>query len=184
MGVSFDVNELVDTCRSLVDHEGVVIRFDSGHMVKVKGDWYLNLHRAKDNILYERHVIEMILNQGTDDLKPVLHDNLKAKLIEYETRFGEFYNDVITSLCWHVNLLTVRHQATRKEFAISVIANYKVWSPAVLKKYEELSAAKTGDEVRELVVEGVNTLLYKVCNSNSSLREFKIASGATFEWNP
>lgn len=61
--------------------EGIVIRFVDGHMVKVKGDWYIARHRAKEGVRRVRSVVALILDNGMDDVYPLLdqfeHDRVK-----------------------------------------------------------------------------------------------------------
>lgn len=71
---------LMATAESLVDAEGWVVRFDSGHMVKVKGEWYVKLHKAKDGIRFEKNVIAIVLDDEIDDTKAFLDDADKARV--------------------------------------------------------------------------------------------------------
>ena len=52
--------------------EGIVVRFDDGHMVKCKADWYVRIHKVKSLLGQERDVVKLILNNELDDLLPVL----------------------------------------------------------------------------------------------------------------
>jgi T4 RnlA family RNA ligase len=52
--------------------EGVVVRFWDGHMVKIKSDWYVKIHKVKSLLSQERDVVSLILNNALDDLMPVL----------------------------------------------------------------------------------------------------------------
>lgn len=64
--------------------EGVVIRFDNGHQLKCKADWYVRIHRAKDSILQEKRVVEMIVSEKCDDVKPFLLKEDLEKLEAFE----------------------------------------------------------------------------------------------------
>lgn len=63
---------LVDAIRQWEGIEGVVVRFYDGHMVKVKSDWYVKIHKVKSLLGNERDVVALILNNQLDDLMPVL----------------------------------------------------------------------------------------------------------------
>ena len=65
-------DEIVDQVRKWEDTEGVVVRFDDGHMVKIKSDWYVRIHKIKSLLGQERDVVKLILNNELDDLLPVL----------------------------------------------------------------------------------------------------------------
>lgn len=86
----------VEELRKREGVEGIVITFDDGHMVKVKTDWYVQLHRAKDQIARERHLIALILNDKIDDLLPALPESDRARVEKFSvalnhdlTVFGE-----------------------------------------------------------------------------------------------
>lgn len=82
-----DFNELVTKIREYEDSEGVVIRFKDGGMIKVKSDWYVQLHRAKDLIRDQRNVVEVILGEKLDDLLPVLEGVQKEAVLEFSDQF-------------------------------------------------------------------------------------------------
>lgn len=63
---------LIENIRKQEGAEGVVVRFDTGHMVKVKSDWYVKIHKVKSLLGNERDVVALILNNQLDDLIPVL----------------------------------------------------------------------------------------------------------------
>lgn len=62
-----DVQKFIAETRSLQDIEGYVVRFDDGHMLKVKADWYVLVHMTKDMINSERKVVDCIVNERLDD---------------------------------------------------------------------------------------------------------------------
>ncbi len=82
-----NIESLVDFIRANEDSEGVIIRFDDGHMVKVKSDWYVQIHKAKDRLTQEKDVIVMVLDNMLDDLKPHLLEEDLKKLSTFETDF-------------------------------------------------------------------------------------------------
>lgn len=58
--------------------EGFIYVLDNGQMIKVKTDWYCNIHRAKDAALNFRAVLEAVLYERSDDLRQVLGDDKDA----------------------------------------------------------------------------------------------------------
>lgn len=60
--------------------EGYIIRFENGHMVKLKNAWYLNLHRAKDQLSNEKNVYRLVLSEHHDDLLPQLDPDTRRAL--------------------------------------------------------------------------------------------------------
>ncbi len=69
------------------DIEGFVIRWDDGHMVKLKTDDYVRIHRAKDSIMQEKRVIEMIMAEKVDDVLPHLPPHDKHALTRFSDEF-------------------------------------------------------------------------------------------------
>lgn len=86
---SINFNELIKYTNSLKNQEGWIIRFDDGHMLKIKSDDYVKMHKAKDNLIREWAVIEMILDEKIDDVKPFLSNEDRIKLETFETAFWE-----------------------------------------------------------------------------------------------
>lgn len=79
---------------SLEDAEGVVIRFDNGHMVKLKGPWYVQIHKVKDRIVYDRNIVEIILDENLDDLLPFLMEEERTRIMQFQTDFWSAINSV------------------------------------------------------------------------------------------
>ena len=77
------VSQFVEDLRQKEGIEGVVITFADGHMVKVKTDWYVQLHRAKDQIARERHLIALILGNKLDDLLPALPEDDRDRVLKF-----------------------------------------------------------------------------------------------------
>ena len=112
------VEEVIETISEWEGTEGVVLAFEDGHRAKIKTSWYRALHRTKDAMRQERHLVELIMFGGVDDLLPVLSDEDRARVEEYIYSFHvslEAYAQTIghTLQCWkhHTN-------GDRKKFAI------------------------------------------------------------------
>ena len=87
---SFDFTDLdsaVEYLKTVEDFEGFVIRNVDGHMLKVKGDWYLQLHKTKDAIRFEKDVIRLFCDNQFDDLKPLLLEHDLNRLTKFHERF-------------------------------------------------------------------------------------------------
>lgn len=67
-----DYISFAEKAKSEEDKEGYVIRFDDGHMVKIKNDLYLRMHKSKEIVANDRAIIELILGDHIDDIKPSL----------------------------------------------------------------------------------------------------------------
>lgn len=72
-----------------VDTEGFIVRFDSGHMVKLKTDWYCNLHGCVTGIRFEKDVVAIIFNNRLDDLIPFLTEDMIERMEEYSVEVND-----------------------------------------------------------------------------------------------
>ena len=82
-GKPYDLDEVVANVRAFTDQEGIVIRFEDGHMVKIKADAYVTLHRAKSLLDNERDVVATILDNKVDDLYAILDIKDKRRLTQF-----------------------------------------------------------------------------------------------------
>lgn len=97
--------------------EGVVIRFHDGHMLKVKNDWYVRVHRAKDMIRSEMRLLDLVLNEELDDLLPTLMDEDRGRVLSY---VDSFYNEVNHAIAMVSDLYGYARAEfeTKKDFAL------------------------------------------------------------------
>jgi len=77
------VNTLVDNVRGITHSEGVVVRFVDGHMVKVKGDWYRRIHKTKENLIFEKNVLEMVIEGNYDDVIAWMTEADRARFMKF-----------------------------------------------------------------------------------------------------
>ena len=86
-GTATNMQSLIDQTRGVEGVEGYVVRFEDGMMVKIKGDWYVQIHKAKDQIGREKNLIAMILDDNLDDVKPFLLQDDLDRLNKFEHEF-------------------------------------------------------------------------------------------------
>ena len=108
--------ELVDMIRNMSDMEGVVVQFADGHMVKIKADTYVALHRAKSLLENERDVVGLVLDEKVDDLLPLLPAGDRARLIQFE---ADVWHDIRAFRLQIDKVLDYFANMTRKEFAVA-----------------------------------------------------------------
>jgi RNA ligase len=89
-----NIELFVKQIREWEDSEGVVLRFDTGHMVKIKSDQYVLRHKTKDAINQEKNVISIILNDDVDDLIPLLTPEDATRIQEFQHAFWLAFEDV------------------------------------------------------------------------------------------
>lgn len=94
-GTTSNMEHLIAETRAMEDAEGWIIRFDDGQMLKVKGDWYVRIHKTKDNLLWEKNVVELLINEKMDDVKPYMLDDDIRRVEAFETDFWIGINDAV-----------------------------------------------------------------------------------------
>jgi len=119
-GTTANMEHLIAETRAIEDAEGWIIRFDDGQMLKVKGDWYVRIHKTKDNLTHEKNVIEMIVNEKADDVKALMLDEDRKRFENFETLFWQGFEENAAQMI--VDLVEARHDCDgdRKIFALGI----------------------------------------------------------------
>ena len=92
-------NDFLLLAKKEVDKEGYVIRFDNGYSVKVKSDWYFDLHKCVSQINQKLSLSKLILNGDIDDVVASIPEQRVKSVRDFESRFWKFYNRIVdTSL--------------------------------------------------------------------------------------
>lgn len=157
--------QFVEYSQTEKETEGIVLRFDNGHMLKIKTDWYVQIHRAKEKILHEKRVLDLILNEQLDDILSFLPEADKNKLLEYREKFMTGLKKVHT----YIEEVWSRVSAVnmpRKEFALNIAPqmppymaavifsswddNSKLWESMLNIIKKNLGSQATVDRVRHL----------------------------------
>ena len=89
-----NIELFVKQVREWDDGEGVVVRFDTGHMIKVKADDYVLRHKSKDAISQEKNVLQTILDDSVDDLVPLLTPEDGERIQRFQNAFWASVEDV------------------------------------------------------------------------------------------
>lgn len=111
-----DIEEFADYVKHLIDVEGFVVRFNDGHMIKLKCDWYIQIHKTKEKILFDRHIVNMILDNTLDDIKPHLQQEDLENITTFENGFVSWFNETSIDINDFSNHLK-ETGVTRKDFA-------------------------------------------------------------------
>jgi RNA ligase len=116
-GTTKSMEHLIEETRGQEGIEGWIIRFDDGHMVKVKGDWYVRIHKTKDAISQEKNIVSSIVNETIDDSKAFMLEEDRKRVEEFER---EFINGSNSSVQIYEQLLEhYRSKYDRKNFALN-----------------------------------------------------------------
>ena len=109
--------EFVDNISSMKGIEGYVIRLKDGTMVKCKTDEYVSLHHAKDSVTAPRRLMEVVLQEASDDLRQMFTDDAQA-LAEIDN-MERFVVDLVNHLVKPVDrFYTENKHLERKDYAI------------------------------------------------------------------
>jgi RNA ligase len=89
-----------DSVRAMEGIEGFIYSMESGQLIKIKTNWYANLHRAKDQAMNFRAVLQLVLDDKGDDLRQLLEDDPYAlKLLDrVEGKIRPWLNDLMADV--------------------------------------------------------------------------------------
>lgn len=151
----------LDDLKNQTDMEGVVVRFENGEMIKVKTDWYVAIHKAKENILFEKNVIKLILEEKIDDILPNLPDSDKERVIRFKE--GLLMNIELEALAVANDLTQFQANGiTRKQFAVEYAPKINPFTRSIL------FACWDNNDIHN-IREKVITLVLKKCSSQKDV---------------
>lgn len=89
--VEGSIGDYIARQRGKEGREGDIIRFADGHMLKIKNDWYVRIHKTIDRILFDRNIIALILKEEVDDVIPMLPQVQADRVRDVEARFWKAF---------------------------------------------------------------------------------------------
>jgi RNA ligase len=153
-GVDMDnktMSSFVSYVRDLEDVEGFVVRFSDGHMLKLKCDWYVQIHKAKEKILQDRNIVELILDDKLDDVMAHLPQEDRDRLTQFENQFNLAVADIVYFLANDLSWIR-EDMIDRKTFALEHAERYDQYMRALIfKNFDELDHKKYWDDVRNTI---------------------------------
>jgi len=112
-----DVESFVNNITNMKGIEGYVIRLKDGTMVKCKTDEYVSLHHAKDSVTSPRRLMDVVLQEASDDLRQMFLDDEQA-LAEIEN-MERFVVNAVNHLVKPVDVFYNENKnLERKDYAI------------------------------------------------------------------
>lgn len=165
-GAFNSMSDFLEKAQALEGEEGYVIRFNDGHMLKVKNMWYLQLHKIKALLEFEKDVWRLILDEKHDDLKSVMEDEDKEKIDAFAKDFHDAIAKKASDLEWVVIAERGNFNGSKKKFALHLTKYYagvekgllfKIWDGAdPLETVKDVVRKHTGtqtkiDEIRPLL---------------------------------
>jgi RNA ligase len=144
------LSDYIVRARQQQGREGDIIRFTTGHMLKIKNDWYVRIHKTKDLIRSDRNIADIIVNEQLDDVLPLLDATDLAVVRAYELRLDAAIENVLGRLEGLVTLARVLHGGVKKEVAINFVPNLLNKEDAAF-----IFSALDGKELRALVIKKI-----------------------------
>ncbi len=148
-----NIELFVKQVREWDDGEGVVLRFDTGHMIKVKADDYVLRHKSKDSISQEKNVLQTILDDSVDDLVPLLTPEDSERLKSFQIAFWASVEDVSYEMAQKF-LSGNTVYPDKKDFAVQFVQKKVDPSHAPI-----MYAMKGGKGSRDTIVDMINKSL-------------------------
>jgi RNA ligase len=145
------------------DIEGAVIAFDNGHRVKLKCDWYVAIHKTKDDILHEKNLLKIILENKVDDILPHLPAIDQKEILDYNVGVANAILSTVNNV--HNNLVKYHQDGlTRKDFAISYSKEFNsIERTAFFKNWDSGHKQKNG------IQESVIASMMNYCGSKTEI---------------
>lgn len=165
-----DINEFLNYVKDLKNLEGFVVAFHNGHRAKMKAEEYLQLHKARDMMSFEKDIWAIILDEKLDDLLPLLEQEDQDRLTEFASNLNKAILDKADELKWEVIAWVDNNGDSQRKFAVEFVnAKDSKFAPAergllfkiksggdpldVVKSYvrSKCSTSNTIEEARPLV---------------------------------
>lgn len=169
----------LDSVKDAEGVEGVVHIFEDGHKVKLKSDWYVRLHKAKDSIRQEKDLLLLIVNNELDDLKPNLSAEDLTRVEKYETDVKRGINRVLDSTAiWYGSIGSLFSMSEspscipRSDYAAAVKREIpQKYHHIMFKKYDQ-----------EFDTEYLLDMIRKICSTSAKLDDNRhLIGGVEYE---
>jgi RNA ligase len=155
-----DIELYVNQIREWEGKEGVVIRFDNGHMIKIKADDYVLRHKIRSFFNSEKTILQIIVEDKVDDVIPLLYENDANRLRAFQTAFWMAIEDVGTDI--HDAYCLIQHVEDQKEFATIAV-------PTVPEQYQPfMFRLRKGHKVKDLILDRISKSLSTSNKINSN----------------
>ena len=120
-----DINDFMQRVQEKEGEEGAVLRFmgtgANGHMLKFKNIWYLQLHKTKELLSFEKDVWALILSEKQDDAKAFMTDEEKERIDSFADKLYSALDATAERLKWEVIAWIDNHGDSQKKFAVDFV---------------------------------------------------------------
>jgi len=130
--------------------EGDIIRFADGHMLKVKNDWYVRIHKTMERITFDRNIVDLIVNEEVDDVMPMLPVVQANRVRNFEIRFWNAFKVKEDQLLADRDVVNQLYDNDRKRVALEYIPKLedKADAPFIFRMLD-------GHNIRDLMLDHV-----------------------------
>ena len=153
--VEGNIGDYIARQREKEGREGDIIRFADGHMMKVKNDWYVRIHKTIDRILFDRNIISLILNEEVDDVIPMLPKVQAERVRDVEKRFWEAFGYKERYINGRVDEARMHYGNDRKAIATQYVPNLEDKQIVSL-----MFRVLDGNDVRDVLMQHVEKQLF------------------------
>lgn len=170
-----DLPDLIDHVWNMDDAEGCVIRFDDGTLVKLKGEWYTQLHKLLSYFEFEKDIAWLVLSGKEDDLLGILSDEKRNSLETYRDELRSSILAVAGNLeHWRNRVMT--EEIDRKSFATAKNGPVGAVKFLIFKSWDNLESIEAVEDVTKAALASTNR--------GSKWDAFKQGNGMKVVWAP
>ena len=156
-GTADSMEHLIAETKAVEGSEGWIIRFDDGHMVKIKGEWYLRIHKTKDNLSQEKNVIELLISEKVDDAKAFMLADDRKRVEEFEDKFWQGVEDIAALFETYYGRLRDA-EIDRKTYALEHMKEDNAKNPFASSIIFNLYNGKAAlDTIKDLIAKNIGT---------------------------
>jgi len=144
------LNDYMYIARKQESREGDIIRFADGHMLKIKNDWYVRIHKTIDRITFDRNIVNLIINEEVDDVMPMLPVVQANRVRNFEIRFWEAFKQKENQLYGLRISAQQSYEDDRKRIALEMVPTLenKTDAQCVFRMLD-------GSNIRELLLQHI-----------------------------
>ena len=168
-GTVSSMQHLVDTTRQETQGEGWCVHFENGHIIKIKTETYIRLHKVMGQIALEKNLVNVIINEEIDDLKSFINGEFLDKVNAYEKIFWDSIDKFVDKCNDTFNDIKFE---TRKDFAFT-IKDYNAIIKTVLFKILD------NKDTRKTVLE----MLQNYTSNQNKFNQFKQIVFPNCKWH-
>lgn len=151
-----DPKAFMQYVHELKNAEGFVIRWADGHRVKIKAHEYIQIHKAKEAILQDRNIVELILDEKLDDVKAHLPAEDRDRLTQFESDINHAFNGVVANILG--SFFEIKASGIdRKTFALTKAQEYDGFVRPIL--FRIFDGERAPADLREIIANTIRNNL-------------------------